>query len=146
MSVKVGLDGFAYRNTGTLLSPTWVLMTLVKDITTTLEKGMADLSSRGSGGWRWHKRTLKNFAPEISFIWDNADTNALAILAAFLTDAVVDLLILDNSYIVNGATGPRGQFEVESFPRSEQLEEGMMVNAKFALAYGSVPSWVTVGS
>ncbi len=144
MSVKVGMDGSVYLNVGTFGSPVYEEILLAKDVTTTLEKGMADLSSRGSGGHRWHRRTLKDMSPEIVMIWDGANAVALAILAAFLDDETVDLLFLDGDLATAGSTGPRALFEVASFPRAEQLEEGMTVSCKFALAYGSVPFIVTI--
>lgn len=141
MSTKVGLEGAVYINTGTFGAPTWLLIDLTKDATVTLEKSLADLSSRASGGWRWKKAALKDFKVDLTMVYDDTDTAQAAIAAAFLSDATVDLQILDATIALSGA-GFRGQFEVASYNKSEALEDGQMLDCSFELAYGSVPTVV----
>jgi len=144
MAVKVGFEGFAYRNTGTLISPTWSLMSQVKDITVPGAKTMADMGSRASGGWRWKKSALKELTVDLSILWDDTDTDTLAIRTAWAANGTVELMVLDNSRLITGACGWRAVYEVSEWARGETLEEGMMVTAKCELAYGSIPTWVTV--
>ena len=51
MSVKLGMQAKLYRNTATHETPLWDEMTNVKDLTLNLEKGQADVTTRGNNGW-----------------------------------------------------------------------------------------------
>jgi len=141
MAVKVGLEGVAYINEGTFGSPSWAVIELTKDAAMNLEKTLADLSSRASGGWRWKKSALKDFKLDLQMVYDGADTAQALIAAAFLADTTVDLMILDDA-VGSGGSGFRAQFEVASYNKSEPLEEGQMLDCSFELAYGSTPTVV----
>ena len=48
MAKKIGLEAKLYRNTGTYESPSWSEMTNVRDLTLNVEKGEADVTTRGA--------------------------------------------------------------------------------------------------
>ena len=58
MSAKLGLDCVLHRNTGSYATPTWNACPNVKDLTLSMEKSEADVTTRASGGWRWTLGTL----------------------------------------------------------------------------------------
>ena len=62
--VRLGLKAKLYRNTGSYGSPTWNEVKNVKDVTLTIEKGEADVSTRGNDGWRALIGTLKSASIE----------------------------------------------------------------------------------
>lgn len=145
MSNKVGLEGRAYINTAARANPTWVLITDVRNITIGAEKTLADMTTRDSNKFRQKKAAIKEMVPELDLLWDNASNSHALLRAAFFADTVVDILILDGPVATVGSQGFRGQYEVASFGRSEQLEEGMGINVKLELsADADYVFWFTV--
>ena len=105
-------------------------MTNVRDVTLTMEAGEADITTRGNSGWRATAPTLRECTVEFEMIWKPGDTGFDAIKTAFLTNATVDLTVLDQT----GGQGPKGLFGITSFSRNEALEEAITVNVTAKLA------------
>ena len=144
MTVPIGLEGKAYRNTGTYGSPSWNECVNIKNLTLQLEKGEADVSRRGSGGWAAVRGTLKKFQADVEMVWENTDADAAAFLDAFLNNTTIEVLLLDGAVGTAGSEGIRATCEVMNFNRTENLEDGMMVN--FTLKAGwsdNPPAWYT---
>lgn len=144
MSVRLGLDAKLYRNTGTYASPTWVELSNVKDVTLNLEKGEADVTTRGSGGWKQTVGTTKDANVEFEMVWDPADQGFTAIKDAFFNNTSIELAVMDGPLPPpTGATsqGLRASFTVTKFTRNEPLEESLTVSVTIKPAYGTTPEW-----
>ncbi len=142
----LGMNGKLYRNTGTWASPTFAEIEDAKEVTVTLTKGEADVSSRATGGWRAMKGTLKDLSFEFSLVLDETDTADVdAIRNAFINGTSIELMALTGSSAVSGSEGPRADCEIVSFTRSEPLEDAITysVTAK-PTASANTPVWYEV--
>jgi hypothetical protein len=145
--MKIGLEMKLYRNTGTYESPTWTEMTNVRDVTLNLEKGEADVTTRGSGGFRATKGTLKDASLEFESVYDPDDADYVALETAYFNDTALDVAVADGDIAVSGTKYIRAEMEVFSFSRSEPLEEGVTVSVSMKPTYSAhPPAQVTVGS
>lgn len=120
--VVIGLDAKTYY--GTAGSTALNELTNIKDLTLNLEHGEADITTRGSGGWRVTALTLKEGSIEFEMLWKKADAGFAAIRAAYMSRDPVALAILDGD---NGE-GLDADFSVTRFTRNEPLEEGLSVS------------------
>jgi hypothetical protein len=161
MGALLGLDGnLYYLSTGT--RATWgnavsgihtgaapgnlVAIDAVRDLTMNVEKGEADVSTRGNNGWKANLGTLKDASVEINTIWDKDDAGLQALLAAFLENENIALAALDGLSNTNGTQGFWADFQVMSFNKGEPLEEGQTVDITVKPALTNVaPEWVEVG-
>ena len=148
MSTKLGLDAKLYRNTGDYASPVWEELSDVKDLTLSLEKGEADVSTRGSGGFRLTKGTLKDASIEFQ-LQHNSETTPTAqrkaLRDAFLGNAGLELAVMDGDITTVGTEGLRATFDVLNFSRNENLEESIVydVTIKPTLA-ANPPEWMEI--
>lgn len=142
---QIGADCKLYRNTGTYGTPVWNDVPLVKDLTQTLEKGDADVSNRGSGGWRVRIGTLKDGKLQFNLIWEPGDVDFEAIRDAYLNNTLIDLAAMDGDIGTEGVQGLRSEMSILSFTRTETLDGAVM--ADVSAAPGSVtnaPQWMIV--
>src|SRR6187431_2263177 len=95
MAFVLGLNAKLYRNTGTFGTPVWDLISNVRDLRLNLEKGEADVTTRGGNGWEQVVATLKSATIEWGMLWDTADTDFTAIRTSFLSDTTIEFLVLD---------------------------------------------------
>lgn len=147
MSVKLGMQAKLYRNTATHETPLWDEMTNVKDLTLNLEKGQADVTTRGNNGWKASVGTLKDGGIEFEMVWDTEDEGFTAIRDAYLNDTALELAVMDGDITVAGSQGLRASFVVTNFSRKEPLEEGISVSVTLKVAYSdNAPEWMTVAS
>lgn len=147
MALVLGMNAKLYRNAGTYASPTWTLIGNVKNLTLNLESAEADVTTRSNAGWRATVPTLKDASIEFEMVWDTADTNFEAIKDAFLTNATVEMLVLDGLVATVGSQGLRATCNVVSFTRNEQLEEALMVNVTMKPGFSAnAPAWFEVAA
>lgn len=131
MALKLGLDCKVYRNTGSYASPTWNEISIVKDASLTLERAEADVSTRGSGGWRATVGTLKDGTLEFSAHCDRSITadkaDLDAIRDAFINGTSIELLVIDGTQpqATLAAEGLRSSFMITAFNITQNLEEGV---------------------
>jgi predicted secreted protein len=145
-NVVLGLDAKLYRNTGTPSSPTWTLISNVKDLTLTLEKGEADATTRAAGGWEQMVATVKRASVEFDMVWDTEDTGFAAIRDAFFNNGTIELAVMDGVLPPpSGKTssGLRAVFNVTKFTRNEPLQEVLTVSVTLKPTYGTAPTWYT---
>jgi hypothetical protein len=117
----------------------------VRDLTLNLEKGEADVTTRGNSGFRAILGTLKDASLEFDTVWDGADAEQVALLASYNTGAVIALAILDAAYDTVGAQGLWADFTVVGCSHGQELEEGQKVTWTIKPALTSVPpEWVEV--
>ena len=119
----VGKDCKAYLNNGgTHATPTWEEIKKAINVSANLGKGEADASARFSG-WKLTKGALKEL--EISFTYRykrGADTIFDALVAAYIADTPIEVVILDDEITTEGAQGPRAYCEVFSMNLTQELE------------------------
>lgn len=147
MAKRLGLDCRLYRNTGTYAAPNWVLIDNVRDLTLSLSKAEADLTTRANNRWRATIGTLKELEVEFEMVWDTEDTNFTALFDAFLNGTAIEFLILDGAVSAPGSLGLRATCEVMQFDRAEPLEDGVKASVVIKPAYASnAPEKYTAGS
>jgi hypothetical protein len=145
MAFVLGLNAKLYRNTGNFGTPVWDLVTNVRDLRLNLEKGEADVTTRGGNGWEQVVATLKSATIEWGMLWDTADTDFTAIRDSFLNDTTVEFLVLDGLVATAGSQGLRAICMVNRFTRNENLREALTVDVAAKPTYdANAPSWFTV--
>ncbi len=138
----IGLNAKLYRNTGTYGSPTWDEVTNVRDLSTNLETGEAEGSTRGGGGWRQVLTTLKDGTVEFEMVWEPGDTDFEAFRDAWLNGTLIDCWVLDGSSSTSGNQGLRAEFAVLNFSRPEPLEEVLTASVTMRPGISSnPPAW-----
>lgn len=141
----IGLECKLYRNTGSYGSPTWTECTSVKDVTLNLEKGEADVSSRGSGGWRDRKGTLKDASVDIGIIWAAAATDIAAMLNGFLNGTAIEFAVASGAIADSGTEYFRCTYEVFKFTKEEPLEDAVTHSVSLKkTTSANAPTFVTV--
>lgn len=120
---KLGIKAGVYKNGGTYGSPTWALMTLVKEATPGLANwAFADAAIRATQALLFAK-TQVDLSTPLLMRADDADTAYVAMFdAAVSPTAVVDLLILDGLITVEGARGIRAEFLVGADPQNQAID------------------------
>ena len=145
MGIKLGMEAKLYHNTGTFIAPVWAELVNVKDVTLNLEKGEADVTTRGNGGWRAMAGTLKDGSVEFEMVWDTQDAGFTAIKDAWFNDTALEVAVMDGDVAITGSQGLRATMEVFSFSRNEPLEEAVTVNVTLKPAYSAnPPQWMVV--
>lgn len=160
MGATLGLDAKVYRQT-TGSRATWGTtsagvtsgatasnldeVTCIKNVTYTIEKGSADVSTRGNNGWAAEVGTLKRASFNLECVYDPADTDMIALVGAFLTNANMAFAILSGPNTTVGSQGVWADFQVHTFDKTENLEEGQMITFTLKPTLTSVaPEWVKV--
>jgi len=138
-----GLDAKLYYKVGGQgESGSWVELENAKDVTTSVEKEMADFTTRKAKGWRQQRGKLKNATIDWEMVWDDEDPGFTAIKSAFFGDAIIGLQVLSGP-LAEGGQGLQGDFEITKFTRNEPLAEGLTVSVSAVPAYADPPpAWV----
>lgn len=147
MALVLGLDAKLYiDDEASYASPTWTLVNNVKDVTLNLEKADADVSTRGSGGWRATVGTLKDASVDFTMVWDTDDAVFTQIKDAFLNNTAVNIAVMDGLIETTGSQGFRAMMIVSKFTRNEQLEEALTVDVTVKPTYfpGDPPEWLEI--
>jgi hypothetical protein len=116
-------------------SPTWSLVDNCKDLTLTLEKNDADVTTRGNNGWRAVVGVLKDATVEFQMVWDTDDANFQLIKDAFLNGDPVNIAAMDGLIATRGSEGLRALMTVTKFTRNEPLEEALTVDVSLRPTY-----------
>ena len=120
----VGKDAKLYYNTGTFASPTWVEITRAIDVSVSLGKNDASISSRESE-WEQMGGGLKTAEVEFDYLHAvGADTVFDALLSAYLNDTVTEFAAMDGAIATSGNQGLRAYCIVFSMDYDQSLEEG----------------------
>ena len=136
MAVKLGLDCKAYY--GTAGSTAATELTNCKDVTLNLEKGEADVTTRGST-WRLTVGTLKDASVDFTMLWDDTDAGFIAIKDAFFNSTNIALAFLDGA----AGEGLDADFSILKFTRNEPLEEAVTVDISVKPTYSTrYPAWI----
>jgi len=145
--IPLGYQAKAYINTSTTGTPSWTEISIIRNVTLNLEKGEADVTTRGAKGWKEVLPTLKEASIDTEAVWDTEDTLFGKLLDAFLNDTNLEFLFLDGDVKTTGSQGLRAVCGIFKFSRDEQLDGALLANVSLKPTYGAVkPSWHTVTS
>lgn len=143
MTTRLGLDAKLYRNTASHGGPVWNEVPNVKDLTLTLEKGEADVTTRQNNGWRATVGTLKDASIEFDMVWDTADADFTAIKNAFFNNTTIEFAVMDGYMDDAESQGLRATFSILKFTREEPLEEALKVSVTAKPTYATyAPVWM----
>jgi hypothetical protein len=147
MGLTIGLECKAYRNTGTYASPTATEITSVIDVSMNLEMNVATVKSRGNG-WEKALGGCHKSPKTIKLLRNNADTDQIAFLAAFIARTMVGLIFADGVFATSGTVYEKGEYLITKYQPGETLEEGTTIEMEVMPYAKSTndPLWVTVGS
>jgi len=145
MSFRLGLDAKLYLNTATYESPTWSEVDAARDVTLNLEAGEADVTRRGSAGWRETMAALKDASVEFELVYDTTDSNCTAIREAFMDRSTIEAAVMDGDITTVGTQGLRATMSVLNFSRNEPLEEALTVSVTIKPGPSAhPPEWMTI--
>lgn len=137
MALRLGMDAKLYYGAAGATASTE--LTNVKDVTLSLEKGEADVTTRANQGWRAMVGTLKEGSVEFEMVWNTADAGFTAIKNAFFGNTPIALAILDGE----DGSGLDADFAITNFSRNEALEEAITVSVTAKPTYSTrAPAWV----
>ena len=148
MSVKLGKDAKLYFcAAGIGGTPSWTELSNVKNVSTSLQKGEADVTTRANAGWKASVGTLKEGSIEFEMIWDPDDTGFTALENAYFNDTVIGIAVMTGGMGEAGAKGLWADCAVLDFSRDESLEEAITVKVTVKPTYSAnAPQWKTIGS
>lgn len=121
MGFQLGLAARLYRNTGNYGTPVWNIVNQLKDLTLNMQDGEVDVSCR-AGAYKLSAQGLREFSLEFDYIYDNADDDCLAMLAAFGNKTNLEVAVLDASLAASGK-GWRMVCAVMVANKDENLED-----------------------
>jgi hypothetical protein len=136
MAIRLGLDAKLYVNSSEV--------TNCRDLTLSLEKATADVSTRGNNGWRAMVGALKDATLEFQMVWDTADANFTTIKDAFLNNTNLYVSVEDGGGAYGAGSGLQFTGMVENFSRNEPLEEALTVDVTIRPTYdpANPPEWI----
>lgn len=159
--VQLGMNAKLYINTAnTFVAPasiapsnTVVEMTNVRDLTLSLDKSIADVTTRGNGGWRAEVGTLKTASVEYEMIADPEDTYYNAVRDAWLNSTPTQFAVFSGllaSPVGTDTEGLVAVFDIQTFTRAEPLEGAQVVSVKMTPTYITnttyAPAWKEVSA
>jgi hypothetical protein len=160
MGAKLGLDAKVYRlTTGTRATAGSATagvvtaaapanldeVTCVQNVTWELTKGSADVSTRGNAGWGADLATLKRGNFNLECVYDPADTDMVALMAAYLTNSIAAFYIASGDKVTSGTQGLWADFQVHTASKTENLEEGQMITFTLKPTLTDVPpEWLKI--
>jgi len=155
MAFKIGFEGILYRQTtgtraawpGTGAAPNLDAVPNVRDVTLSVTKTEADVTTRGGNGWRQSVAALKEATLEFEMVYDTADADFTAFQTSFMSNTVIALAVLDGVAATTGTQGFWADFMITGFEKTEPLEGAMMVKVTAKPTYSAVaPAWITTAN
>lgn len=141
----VGIAHRLYYNTAQPDTPTWVQITIAKDIKVTADKEKVEITNRGHG----ETNRYAGGGVDIGFTFDvsnkPADAGFVALLASFTGKTSIELAAVDGDITVAGTQGVRAVCEVFKFERTAGLKGEAKWDCEAAPTDSSeAPSFFTV--
>ncbi len=96
-------------------------LTNCQDVTVNMTVGEADITTRGSGGYKEIAATLKDVSVDFNMVWDDTDTGFTVLNTAFLAGGVIGIEALHEE----SGDGPKFDGIITSFTRDESLTEAL---------------------
>jgi len=148
MSVVLGKDAKLYFCAdGIGGTPQWTELSNVKNVSVNLQKGEADVTTRGNNGWKASVGTLKEGSIEFEMVWDTEDAGFEAVSAAYFGDTLIGIAAMDGDIIEAGRRGLWADMAVIDFSQEEPLEEALSVKVTLKPTYSAnPPEWKTIAN
>lgn len=122
VTVKYGFDGTLNVNTGSYGTPTWVDIANTRDVKVGADMTKMEASTRAGGGVVQSEPTMLDLGVSGLIRSDHLDTTGfVAMETAFLTRAVMDIMVLDGGATVTGSRGYRADMKVFKFGEDQSL-------------------------
>ncbi len=139
---SIGLDAYVHYDTTGVDTPTWVDLTIVEEVTLTIEHGEAEIKNRASA-WVGVLLGLKDASVEVTITYDPSHAGFEAFRDAFLNKTLIGCAIMSDDIANSGAEGLVADMYVTSFARNEPLEEALNVTMTLRPAANSsnTPAW-----
>ncbi len=149
MAYLLGKNAKAYYN-GTAVSATvdntavlaGTEVSNITDLKISVSQDSADVTTRGSNGWKQTLSTQKDATITFSMIWKPADAAFTAIKNAWTNSAEIAFFALDQANSVTGAQGLVGNFTVSKFDKDESLSGAQKVDVE--LKPSSYNAWYAI--
>ncbi len=122
MAKKLGKNCKAYRNSGSYGSPSWQLVSTIKDLMLKGGKKEADATTRGDAGNEITVGTIKQRSIEFEIVEDTTTGEYTTFSDSYENGTGIDMVILNGLINASGATGVRMTVEVMDFDRDEKLD------------------------
>lgn len=147
-AIQPAIAAGVYRNTGSYGSPTWVEITLVRDVTPSEQWAYGDASVRASKA-KLYGKTQIDLTGTITCRADPADAGYQALFdaAVGVSSAAPDLMILDGDITTEGARGVRLHANL-SKKQNQAIGEIVYTDFDYNPAWNSAgyPSSVVMGA
>jgi hypothetical protein len=114
----------------------------VTDVTIDMSTGESDVTTRANLGWKATAATLKECSATFKMVYKPDDANMIKIRDAWLNGDTLAMAFLTDDRDTSGAEGPRGNFSITNFSRSEPLTEAVTYDVTAKLA--AFAEWVEV--
>jgi hypothetical protein len=119
----------------------------LKDLTLNLDKGSADVTTRGNNGFTAEAVTLKTAEITGVMIYDPTDAGVSVILKSYFTDSVVPFAFLDGDKATAGTTGLWADCQVHKLEKGEPIDGAQTLNVTIKPTLTAVPpEWIKVGA
>ena len=119
---KLGKDAKLYYNSGTYAVPVWNEISNATDVTINVAKGEADVTRRGSGGWKEMIGTLKEGSITFEMIHIPHSTGYSTLQKAFDKGTTVEIAAMDGA-VTSTSQGYRMTVSVTDFSLTQPLTE-----------------------
>jgi len=113
MGAKLGIKCKAYYNSATYGSPTWVEITCINDFKQNVDWEKGEVKSRATRV-KQSVKTMLGLSWSGTLLASTTDTAYQAIKAALVSDATLDMMILDGDKTINNVTGYRCDVQIFS--------------------------------
>lgn len=161
-SAAFPVNNFKLSALSTTVGEIFTEVSYTRDVTLNLDKNLADLSSRASGGWAQQVSTLKNASIDFQILWRPDDAVFTEMLARYLDGCPVCMCIMDGEVFWSGTTtvanasscvgitpyvvsGLYADFTVNTFSRGEPLQEGVTADINIVPTVGAIrPQWFSI--
>lgn len=106
----------------------------VADVSASMQKALADVTTRANAGWRSQRGTLKELSITLTHIYKGTNTQLDILRAAFIGNTQVDVSMITAAAASAPYEGLVGRFEVTGFDLNQPLEEGQAFEITLTLA------------
>ena len=130
----LGLNAWTGRNTATIAAATWDEIGLVQDDSLDLDKAMAEITSRLSGGWKEEVGTVKEVAISLTVLYKPDDPDYLAFQDSWLNNTQLILGLFDSDVTDTGThRGFHAAMEVKKISKPRKLKEAVVVTVDLVI-------------
>jgi len=137
MAIVLGLDCKLY--VGTAGTKATTEMQDVKNVNLNLDKGEADVTTRGNNGWRAYVGTLKDASLEFDLLYNDANGSEYKqLLNSYLNGTALAFFVGESAN-----DGLDADWTITGFNKSQELEEASTVSVTARIAKTNRnPAWV----